>query len=309
MNPDVFILFNGIRKSLSSMPEAENMMLYPQIPVDIMPALQRNFRLSDDEVPLYVHDTSMSADLGEGVVITDEGIHWVPDGNNPLEMDFLSWSFIQGVVISKDNVTFLGNSPHAIPVSDLVSLELAEKLLEGHTLPIVINPPDVQKELDKQVQVIEHKKSKLLDDDLSGISKLIKIAYGAYAQYMSSDDRSKKDYTKMANDFWMKLTSKTKTKTYLSELPVVVKRAHKLKENDDFEELENLLWDFYHDFPHPNTCLWLAQEYVDRRKFREAIYAETEGEKLIDENENYEDLKIKFAEMKQLIIAEREAKI
>lgn len=285
MNPEVIELFNQIRKMVSAMPDADTRLIYPQIPDSLLPVLQFNFKLADGEVPLYVHDSSLVGNLTQGTVLTDLGVHHVPDADNPLVMDWFSWNGITGVVITETTVTFVGSSNHVIPVSQIASDSLAKEVFAAHTLPIVIEPPALS-DLDAYSvkSAIPYKSEK--SSTWSGFLKLAMRTYSSYRSSSSkSGDRSsrKKVHSvsdaKSISDLFVLFEDikKRPRPTYKSELQTVRSKVAALKQHGSFDEYMDVIHDFSVLFPHPSTSLWLAQEYMQANQPRHAVYCAVDG--------------------------------
>lgn len=71
-------------------------------------AFRRRFNIPYNEEIVYVRDTSFWNDANEGVVLTDIGMHYCTDNDNPKEHSgFLSWQYITSAEYKEDCVCFL----------------------------------------------------------------------------------------------------------------------------------------------------------------------------------------------------------
>ncbi|HIX85875.1 MAG TPA: hypothetical protein H9848_04620, partial [Candidatus Parabacteroides intestinigallinarum] len=72
-------------KFLKYLDNGTDLLIYPNIPDDVINELRKNFQLHIDEVILYVRDTSFWDERNQGTVVTDWGITCIPDNDSPEE--------------------------------------------------------------------------------------------------------------------------------------------------------------------------------------------------------------------------------
>lgn len=85
-----------------------------EIPEYIKSQIRQNFGISYNENILFVRDTSFWDDRDQGLVITDEKIHCIPDNDSPDEKIELFWWYIDRVEY-KDEVLYFWNNSNNEP--------------------------------------------------------------------------------------------------------------------------------------------------------------------------------------------------
>ena len=81
-------------KFLKYLDNGTDLLIYPNIPDDVINELRKNFQLHIDEVILYVRDTSFWDERNQGTVVTDWGITCIPDNDSPEEIIQIPWEKI-----------------------------------------------------------------------------------------------------------------------------------------------------------------------------------------------------------------------
>ncbi len=85
----------------------KDLFWHPDIPEDVKSKVRTNFGLNVDEEILFVRDTSFLNNRNQGVVITDCGVHYVPDNDGDINC-YYTWDVIKNVEYKDNHLYFFG---------------------------------------------------------------------------------------------------------------------------------------------------------------------------------------------------------
>ena len=296
MNTDIVALFNGLRGLVANLPGADSLMVYPNIPADVVSAVSSNFKLADSELPLYVFDPSFSGNYSQGIVATDMGVHFMPDIDDAFSMDWFSWQSVQSIVVSKKSVTFNAETQHTIPYVQLAPQAVIDAALGTKQLPYVIDG----KMLHRPESANARKRLPSFSNPT--LNEFLKFAVSAYSAYKSGANFSLKRSVvngkkKSANK--SSVLELFQDYSYSESLTAVQKKVQILKNKGrNFDAIDAIV-EFYHSQPRPDLCLWMAQEYKSLGLKHHVVYCADEGLRLIEKQGLYgSDLAQKLRQLK-----------